>query len=383
MRRTIKRAIAIYLTVQMLVLTLLWGIGFWTPASFRYWRRPAQFALFSLAVVMPRSQKARVTRWALLTHVDGTTYEELEKAARLFESAGDNESASLLWLGLARLDAISSNFEAAELHAMLSQTAAPNERALVAIVVLNINNPDLRDPWINQLQTHYSNSELALVTQCLSQVNSFVVEAPASCKPVGWINEKATASKNKWDDLSNQIRSLPNRRKIEIKKLEEDITKQESDRAENVVELEAIDQEKRDAVVAAGLEAIINLLPLPQPGDTLEKYLVREGLCLLPWVRWICRTVDVGGPVFNAMQRLKAFDEQRALILRLIGYKNDFIHRDLDRIEYWRSSKPLEELQAEKGNVLPAFQNDVRQTISARRESVGMERNEAILSVAR
>lgn len=46
------------------------------------------------------------------------------------------------------------------------------------------------------------------------------------------------------------------------------------------------------------------MLPLPRAGDTAETFVVREGLCLAPVIRWICRGTDLAMP-FDALQKQK------------------------------------------------------------------------------
>jgi len=319
-----------------------------------------------------------MTRLALRTHVEGTSDEEIEKAATLFESAGDNKAASLLWLSLARLNASSNKFEEAVRYATLSQYATPSENALAALVILNIKSSESSSRWISQLQANYPDNELSQVSLCLIQIESFENAIPPPCQRVNWILERATSSKQAYEKLSKQIQTLPNDARLNIKKYGQDLAKRAAERGKYQLDLEDIDRRKSEAVRDALIQGIIELLPLPQSGDTLETYLTREGICLMPGIRWVCAAGALSGPAFDMLNRRKQLDEPRELTLKLIGFNDYFTSLDQKQIAYWRSSKPLEELKAAKNDVLPTFRNNVTETISAKSGSVGLSFEEAI-----
>jgi hypothetical protein len=372
-----KKLIVITASTIVATTSLLAVAGFWNPDSPRYWRRPAQATAFFGARHAPRSLVAPMTRLALRTHVAGTSYAEIEEAASLFENVGENKAASILWLSLVRMDVTSNKLDEAIRHATLSQTARPSEEALTALVSLNIKNSKSRGRWISELQTNYPENELSQVTLCLTQIESFDNAIPDPCQKVNWILEKATVSKNEYEKLSKQILNLPNEARLNIKKYEQEIADRNFKQGGYRSDLEEIDRQKSETVVNGVIGVIIELLPLPKAGDTLETYLSREGICLLPYVRWVCRAADLG-PAFEAKKQYQQLDERRELILELIRLNDELSNYARQKIEYWRSSKPLEELKKAKSNILPTFQGDVEETISANKGNAGLSLDEAI-----
>lgn len=365
------------LMVIPLIVGLLWLIGFFTPESDYYFRRPVQSALFLVTRITPNSIVAPVARLALKSHPEGTTHDEAKEIAQLFGQIGENEDASQLWLALARLDAESDrNAEAIE-HAISSQNSYPNENALMMLVALNIKDSEGRVQWIAELQKSYPENELSQAAFCLTQTKSFESAISPSCQKVGWIFEKTKASKSENDKLAKRIENLPNETALNIKKLEDSISNKEAKEEEYYSDLAEIDRQKSSAIADGIIGVIVDLLPIPKPGDDLETFVAREGICLLPYVRWVCRAASLG-PAFDAKKKVEELNKSRENILELIGLNNGLINSDRQKINYWQSSKPLEELKKAKNEVLPKFQNDVMETVYAKKESIGVSITEAI-----
>lgn len=356
---------------------LLAALGFWNVDSPRYWRHPAQATIFFGARHAPTSFIAPLTRLALRTHVVGTTYAETEEAATLFEKVGEHKAASLLWLSLVRIDANSNNPDEALRHATLSQNATPNEKALTALVILNIKNSASRGRWISELQTNYPENELSQITMCLTRIQSFENAVPASCQKVNWILEKVTAGKNEYEKLSKQILNLPGEARLNIKKYEQEISDRNLKLVEYTSDLAELDRQKSDATTNAIIEIIIDLLPLPKKNDTLETFLSREGICLLPLVRWVCGAAALR-PAFEAKKQHQEIDEHREIILRLISLNDQLKNYARKELEYWQSGKPMEKLKKAKSNVLPIFRDQVEETVSAGKGNAGLSLVEAI-----
>lgn len=214
----------------------------------------------------PRSLTAPLTRRALRTHVAGTRYDEAEEAAALFEGIGENKAAALLRLGLVRVDATSDRLEQAVRHATLSQQDAPSEKALA--------------------------------TLCLAQLQSFGNAVPAVCQKVGWVSEKAASGKGEYEKLSAQLQNLPTEARANIRKHEQEIAEREAEQQGYRADLADIDRQKSEATADAVTGVIINLLPLPKSGATLESF-VR-----LPPA--LCEVVLRGGLTRASLRREKA-----------------------------------------------------------------------------
>ena len=377
----VKRLVLIAVGLLAVVSGLLAAAGFWSPDSPRYWRRPAQSVLFFTARHAPRSLTAPLMRRALRTHAAGTRYDEAEEAAALFEGVGENRAAAQLRLGLVRVDATSDRLEQAVRHATLSQQDAPSEEALAALVVLTIKDAERRGQWASELQMAYPEHEMSLATLCLAQLQSFGNAVPVVCQKVGWVSEKAASGKGEYEKLSAQIRNLPNEARANIRKHEQEIAEREAEQQGYRADLADIDRQKSEATADAVTGVIINLLPLPKSGDTLESFVAREGVCLLPYVRWFCAAGSLG-PAFDAKKRHQQLDEHRKIILELISLSDELNGYDRRNIEYWRSGAPLEKLKKAQGAILPAFRADVEETVSARRSTAGLPLDEAVISAA-
>lgn len=373
----VKRLLLVAAGLLIIVSGLLAAAGFWSPDSPWYWRRPTQSALFFDARHAPRSLTAPLTRWALRTHAAGTRYDEAEEAAALFESVGENQAAALLRLGLVRIDATSDRLEQAVRHATLSQHDAPSEEALTALVVLTIKDAERRGRWVSELQTAYPEHELSQTALCLAQLQSFGDVVPASCLKVSWVSEKAASGKGEYEKLSAQIRNLPNEAQANIRKHEREIAEREAEQQGYRAELADIERRKSEATANGIIGVIIDLLPLPKSGDTLESYVSREGVCLLPYVRWFCAAGSLG-PAFEAKKQHQRLDEYRKSVLELIRLNDELNGYDRRKIEYWRSGEPLEKLKKAQGALLPAFRAGVEETVSARRSTAGIPLDEAI-----
>lgn len=351
--------------------------GFWKPAASIYWRRPAQTTLLVTGRILPRFLSRRVTHLALRTHPEGSSAKEIEYAADTFSKIGDRERAALLQLALVRLTATNSEIEKAIVHAKRSHQLAADERAIIDLVTLTIKHSESSE-WISQLQKIDPDHELSQATLCRSQLESFEVEIPTSCRRVQWVSKTAESSRNEYHGLLKEIRDLPLERSRRIAKYEADIAIQEGERGRYLAEVDDIDRQKSEAVASAAAEIGIDILPLPKPGDTFETWAIREGFCALPIVRIFCAVHSASGPLARLKERLNGLNEIRRLTTVLVGYKNESIKRNREMIGYWKSDQPLKELKRKKDNVLPKFANSITDTIWSRKETTGLTLHEAI-----
>lgn len=380
-----KKRLRMIVITGVVTITLLAALGFWNADSARYWRRPAQSTLFFAARNAPRALVARLTRWALRTHVAGTTYAETEEAASLFERAGDGKAASALWLGLVRPDVASQNYDQAVRHAILSHNVVPNPNALVALVVLNENFLEARDHWISEIQSRYPDHELSRIFRGLEQLESFGNPLPASFEAVDWIHQKALSQQDEYQKISQQIEDLPNESARNIKQNETSIAKlteeQEANQSKYVALSAEIDRLKREGTWDAVKEAVYNALPIPKAGDTWETYFAREGLCALPVIKWVCWLLDLK-PFYELRKKQKELTESRDLVAEIWRLNRSLISHHKSDIKYWRSNEPLEKLVRARESLIPAFRSDVEQNVFERREQVGIPVLEAIAIAA-
>ena len=112
--------------------------------------------------------------------------------------------------------------------------------------------------------------------------------------------------------------------------------------------------------------------------DTPESYVVREGICLLPVIRWACIAISAGESATEAQKELQQLDHQLQNVQELIRLNTELRRYAADQIEYWKSSQPLEELNEAKRNVLPKFQADVEKAIVERRHNLGLSIEDAV-----
>jgi len=367
-----------------LAAAILAGLGFWDADSPRYWRRPAQAVLFFAARHSPKSLVAPVTRWALATHVAGTSYEEAEEAASLLEQAGEGGSASVLWLSLVRMDVDSKNYERAVQHATSSHNAARNPDALVALIVLHQNSPEVRPRWISELQANYPNHELSQVFGCLEQLKSFNEALPSPCATVDWVREKAGSGKNEYQRISQQIRELPREAARNIKQNEDSIAALNKEQDEYGRKYEYITSEisrlETEGMMNATGDVIWKLLPLPEKGDTFESYITREGLCLVPVFRLFCAGAALK-PYYDLLQRKQRLIKWRELVAEIVVLNRSIISKHRSDIKYWKSSEPLAKLESARAKLLPAFREEAEQNVFGRRPQIGIPAPQAIATV--
>jgi hypothetical protein len=365
------------ITTLTLIAVALWGFGFWTPSASIYWRRPAQTTLLVTGRILPRFLSRRVTHLALRTHIDGTSAREIEFAINTFRMIGENEKAAVLERVLIREAVSNSEYETAVAHAKHSLQLAPDKRVIVDLVKLTIKQPEARE-WIPQLQQVDPNHELSQATLCRSELASFDNEIPVSCRKVQWVAETTAAGQSEYNDLVEQIRDLPSERRRKIAEYEADIAAQEAKRSQYYAEVQDIERQKSEAAAATAVEIGIDILPLPKPGDSVGDFVTREGLCMLPIVRVLCAINSAAGPLARLQERLNGLNELRRLTEVLIGYNNQAIQYDREKIAHWQSGQPLEELNRKKDSCIPKVANSITETIWSRKETTGLTLTEAI-----
>jgi hypothetical protein len=375
------RRVLIGMSVAIITTVLLAVAGFWSPNSNWYWRRPTQAALLSGARHTPRRVSATLTQWALRAHTAGTTYEEAEEAATLFEGAGEATAASSLLLGLVRIDVASQQYDRAIRQATRSQKASSNSGALVALVVLHGDSEEERMGWVAALQAAHPEQEVSQVFWCLSQLQTLGNNLPQPCETVDWLRQRAQFGRAEYLRISQEIEALPRQAALKIKENEARIAELTKEENKHQSEYQSITAEiarlENEGWLDATGQAIIKALPLPKADDTLESYIAREGLCALPILRWLCR-LDVIEPYLDLRQRQQQLKELRDLTAKVLSLTRGIIEDHRSDIKYWQSKEPLEKLTNERQELLPTFRAEVEQNISNRRPHVGLALEEAI-----
>ncbi len=373
-----------FIAVMLIVATtvLLAILGFWDIDSPRYWRRPAQTAIFFATHYLPKSVVARTTNLALLTHPAGTTYSEIEEAALLYERVGETNRSSPLWLSLVQQDIEMGKDSQAIKHATLSQKANSNLKALVALVVLTNNSSTAKDQWVSEIQAKHPEHELSRVFQCIKQLESFGNAIPAPCTAVDWVHQRARNGKDEYLKIVQQIKDLPREAAQNIKQKEGEIAnlanEQMLNRSEYASVTAKINHLNDWGWLEAGVQAGVDMLPLPKAGDTPGTWAFREGFCALPVARFVCRASDIAKAASDLEQRKQEAAKSRDNLAELIGLNNRLIEFYKADIKHWRSGEPLEELVSARNNLIPSFRSDVDANVSARRQQIGVSSLEAI-----
>ena len=365
----IGATLAVSLSMGILALA-----GFWSIESPRHWRNATQSVFFFGARHAPKRFSASITGWALKINGVRTSYDELEESASLFEGSGQSKSAAAIWLALSRIDGASNNPGQAYHHALLSHSSSPNEKALEALVAYS-KDVESRNKWSAELQINYPNNDLSGITLCLTQLQSLEDSVPSSCEQINWLLEKVTASKTEFEELKQQILDLPEVAQANVEKYENEVSERDANAGQYYLDVQAIEQKKSEVKAKAVLQA---LLPIPKDGDTPESYVVREGICLLPVIRWACIAISAGESAAEAQKELQQLDYQLQNVQELIRLNTELRRYAADQIEYWKSSQPFEELKEAKRNVLPKFQADVEKMIVEMRHSLGLSIEDAI-----
>jgi len=370
--------------IIVIAMIVLAAVGFWNPGSPRYWRRPTQGTLFFAAHYAPRFLAVHLTRWAILTHVSGMSYEEYEEAASLFKQAGENQRSSQLWMALANIDIDSGNYDKAKEHSNLAYEAHPCPDPLIALVILTKNSPDERSSRMDTLQTNYPQHEFSKAWDCYRKFESFGNDLPGSCGEVDWVSQMTRDNVHKYQQTSQRIIDLPReaRRLVnQLKSESRELVEKQRIYARKIKGIDSkiayLDRERKNALVQAGINM---LLPLPQPGDTFESWVVREGICALPIVRWFCRAAELG-PYFELEQQKQRLASHRAEIDgELLGIKARLESIKSD-VSYWQSMKPKEQLIAARDSLIPAFREEFENKALARWMQVSVPACEAIKNI--
>jgi hypothetical protein len=139
-----------------------------------------------------------------------------------------------------------------------------------------------------------------------------------------------------------------------------------------------IDEKKAQAAINGFGRFVWDLLPFPKSGDTWEKFLTREGLCALPIIRWFCALFSAGTAAEEVKSEWKRLEESRERLLELQQITSRLIDGDRERLTYWRSSSPLDDLTQKKNAIMPSFKSEVDETVFARRVEAAIPIAEAI-----
>lgn len=357
--------------------------GVWKPESPRYWREKAQTALLWLAGRAPEKYAGRVARAALRTHPQGVDYSDMESAAELFAKVGEKDAAATLWLGLAQVDAASGNPQQAESHVSRAAEATQSERAYLSGVVIHRYAAAKRAPWVAALRQHYPHHAVARAFSCVAELQSLEDALPGACFTGDWIGQRAANAKTEFARISSEIEQHPQNAAAKIREIQSDLESLTAAQRPLVSRYQALGAEldrleKNGAWDAAGLGLLNAILPLPQPGDTFEIWLTREGICLLPGIRWFCRINALAQPFAKLQRDRERLTRERESAADDWRRNESAIASSRSSLNYWSSEAPLEELRKSRDGVLPGFRSGVEAALFARYTEVGIAPPHAI-----
>lgn len=378
------------------------GAGLWDTASPRYWRAQAQEAGLAAAgwglhQTRLRPYVPRMVRAALALHREGITPADAMLAAELLADAGEAAPAAMLHLGLAHQRQAEGLRASALAHARRADALQPGETSLLAVLLLHRAAGDAPGAWITQPAAAWALSGMAAAWQqlrerfpghplvqarlCTSGLQDFAVPPPAACAAVPWLAAPAAHGRREHARITAEIESLPRRAAAYVEMAERQQREQQARQAELRQQDQALAAERTQLPGRAFGQAVLGVLPLPQPGDTLERFITREGLCSLPLLRLLCRSGEVA-LAFNAMREgQQAIDAQRAALAAQYAQAGQAIADARDMASYWQSSRPLDSLLAERARLLPAFRRSADEATGQRFDRVGLPLEEALEKV--
>lgn len=378
--RTVLLIVAIIATTGVFT-----KVGVWRPESPLYWRQCAQAAVLYAATHAPARFVARLTLTAIRTYPIGLSYGEMEQAAVLFDRVNEKEAASKLWLALTRLDIESNNVKRAQSHALLARNAHASEQAYISLINLTRHSPEKR-MFIAEFQTVYADHQLARAFGCLDALQSLDTEPPRACGTLDWVRQRAQAGREQYISLTEAIENLPIEAARNISEAQRAILRLTHDQSLLVNRhrtlVAELDDLEHNGAWAAGIEGAIKAtLPIPKPNDTLETWLTREGICLLPIVRWFCRVEDFTEPFAELQRKRQALTSERDNIAQKWRSNESTLHTSRASIKYWQSTEPLNKLVGARDALLPSFRKDVERAASNRYPKIGISTEEAITAV--
>jgi hypothetical protein len=316
-------------------------------------------------------------------HATGVTSDEAGEAASLFESIGENQDAALIRLAAARLEIESGNLERATNAAISSYNTVPGEKAIETILILTAKTPESeRNKWVNELQSKFPDSELSRTYRCYNSIISFNERLDPSCTQVDWLHQKAASSKAEFEKISRQIVDLPVEKAKNINAYEKSVSHRNGLLNQYYTDLRNIDNKKEQAAVNGFGRFLWNLLPLPKPGDTWEIFLTREGLCALPIIRWFCALLSAGEASTEVKAEWDRLEGSRGRLNELVRLTGQLRDSDAEKLAYWQSSGPLNDLTKTKTSILPSFKADIDETVHSKRWQAGIPIEEAVSFVA-
>jgi hypothetical protein len=366
----------------------LWWAGFWNASSPRHWRHYCQSAMFAVAKRLPeraetRKTKAYLVRAALRTHKVGITTEELELSSKILADSGFPQEAASLLLALVRRDMQTYDVDAARAHAARSAELDEKESTLLTLILLNRGDIEARSRWVVKLQNGFPANEVSSAYYCLGAYRSLANPVPYHCRQLNWLQRIATARHNEYRRLEDAVASYPELAGREVQKLEAAIEERVADQMRYSNDLRGLQSEAAGLGFVAFLEAGLEMLPLPKKGDTVESFLVREGACALPYVRWACRLGAVGQAVDRMNIRKAAIAERVSNLAELVRLNDSLMGYDRDCIEEWRSGRKLEgfkrDLASQHGWLWLEVEGEVYQKIPP----AGVDLEEALTSLSK
>lgn len=365
----------------------LWLSGFWDMKSQRYWRHYGQTILFFVAEKVPvrsdtREVQLSLTKLALRTHKAGITTEELDRASLLFERAGAPVEAAELLMALVRRDAKNHQLDAARSHAARSARLRPSSTALLNLVTLNQYDIQERSKWVVKLQAAFPQHEIGLAYRCLGEYRDLEQDPPESCNSVDWANRLAWHRRNEYKRLTEAIKNYEELAAKEVGTLEAELEQYSGDIVGYRRDLEDLNREASGLGFVAIVETAFDWLPIPKPNDTPETFIVREGLCAFPYLRWVCRLGSVGEALGRMDKRKATLAERATRLTELLRLTASLMEYRRYAIKEWQSGRKLEAFKTELGYQHEWFWREVENAVFRKCPELGVDVDGALRQVA-
>ncbi len=367
-----------------------YAVGFWNRQSSLYWREVVQARLLALGGMLTNTSAgadyaAVLARLALSAHISRVSDAELAQAAQLLERARLPEDASALWLGLANRQS-AANRDAAATSASRAYANEPSTRALESLIVLSPRATDDRKRWITELQRAEPHHELARAFRCLNQLKSFEHSLPRPCasSQVTWVRDGALFGKREDRRIDQHLAKLPEKSATEIQVLKSKLRERYAADTRYRSEIDQY-RKKRDSVwlEALLLTGIKLLLPIPEPGESIEQWFARANICRIPLIRWLCGGETIKKQIDKAKEQIAPIDELIALTEKSVEINGRSIEYTRDQIAYWSGSGLTDALKNERSLLLYNFTNAFEDEIQRRYPEVGRPSEACIRQVTR
>ncbi|HLG54460.1 MAG TPA: hypothetical protein VI485_03960 [Vicinamibacterales bacterium] len=253
---------------------------------------------------------------------------------------------------------------------------------LINLLVLNRHDQDGRAKWTMQLQESFPAEPLVAALRCLDDYDNLALDPPAACAEVDWALTRAQHRHREYTRLSRTIADYLSIAAEQIDKLQAEVDRYGWDQIKYRDELETLQRQASQLGWIAAGEFALDILPLPKSGDTLESYAVREGLCAVKWVNWVCAIGSAGNALSRMDQRKAELSARAKNLVDLINGAEWLAQYDRDRIQEWQSGKKLQDYKADLDNQHRWFWGELDNEIFRHCPELGLDIEHVLNDVA-